>query len=206
MKPLSNALNTIDAALKVVAHWNPDEPDEKKRGAIPAAMHAGFRAAYDLTAPEGTTSPSAKQRRERLTAQRYLTMFSGLATKNEPLGDDWVAVARAAAWLGRLVIMITREDFSASKKRHKTARVMGKLSGGDDLGQTQEKWLKHAKKRAAKTPGMTASALAAEIAGNEKLNPRGKATDRHPDGKQKAVGTINNYLSKNRTEWDPERR
>lgn len=206
MKTLPDALDTIDAALKTVVHWNPDEPDEKKRGAIPVAMLAGFRAAYDLTAPEGTTSLNAKQRRDRLTAQRYLTMFSGLAVRNEPIDDDWVAVARGAALLGRLLIMITREDFSSSKRRHRTARVMGKLSGGDDLGQIQEKWLKYAKEQAAQTPGVTASALAAAIAENENLNLRGKATDRHPNGKQKAVGTINNYLSKNRTEWDPERR
>ncbi len=233
MEP-SEALDTIDAALKAVVHWNPDEPDEKtidaalkavghwdpdkeeratmydamlaeKRAAMYAVMDAGYRAAYDLTVPEGTTSPGAEPRRERLAAQRIWAVFGGLAARNEPLDEEWVAVARAAALLGCLVISFMREDYSASKKRHKAARVSGKLSGGDDLGQIQEEWVKYAKKRAVEAPGIGPSKLAAEIAGSEGLNPKREATNRHPYGKRRAIGTIRNYLSRNRAKWNPDR-
>jgi hypothetical protein len=197
VKPIPDALDTIDAALKAVAHWNPDKPDEKKRAVIYAAMHAGFQAAHDLTAPEGTTSQNAKakQRRDRLTAQRYWTMFGDLAARNEPLDDNWVTVARAAAWLGRLLIMITREDFIDARKRRKGNIEAGKLSAGEEAPLDWQRWDDYAKRRKRETPTVNATQLAHEIHRDKELNPKGKA-----------FGTINNYLGKIRANWDPEHR
>lgn len=134
-----------------------------------------------------------------------MAMGFSLAARNEPADVEWVAVARGVAALGRLLIMIMREDFTDARKRRKDARVSGGRSGGDDLGQIQKEWVKYAKKRAAVAPGIGPSALAAEIAGNEKLNPKREATNRNPYGERRAVGTIRNYLSGNRAKWNPDR-
>lgn len=195
MKSLPDALDTIDAALKAVAHWNPDNPDEERRAAMYAALLAGFRAAPDLSAPEGTTSPGARPRRELLEGRRFAARILELAALNEPLDDDWVTVARAAAWLGRAAVSAMREDFLADRNKRQQSIVAGKLSSGEDVQEDHRDWIEYAIERVAKAPGVGPKEIAREIYAHQ---------DRK-HGDKRDLKTIENYLVKHRVEWDPER-
>ena len=73
---LSDAIAKIQAALSAVTKWD-GKPDEELRH----ALLVGFRAAHELTAPEGTTSPKAQPRRDRLDDHRVVAMMIGSAVR-----------------------------------------------------------------------------------------------------------------------------
>jgi hypothetical protein len=188
---LSEAIVKIQTALSAVTHWR-GEPDEELR----KALLEGFRAASELSAPEGTTSQGAKPRRDRLESHRFLSMIVGLAAYNEPLEYDPVAVARAAAWLGGVSVKTMWEDFFDARDHRKVRQKGGKNRGGYELEEIRQGWINYAKLQAEKSPDVGAMELARKIYRDKKgLNRISRA-----------VGTINNYLGANRSEWDPSHR
>ena len=69
------------------------------------------------------------------------------ADVREPLEGDSVAVAQVTAWLGRLLVMITREDFSVGRKKQRSNIKGGERSAGYEVEEEQRRWKGHAQLR-----------------------------------------------------------
>ena len=204
MRLSEEALTKIHGAFESVKGWA-GGPDES----VLDAIRSGLLAAHDLTTPEGTSSPNAKPRRDRLHQRHIMTKVFGVVSMAELEVSNFnpVTVARVTALLGGMVTTVLREDFVVGRKRQRSNIKGGENSAGDDAEVVDEihgGWVEHAKKRVQESPKVNGKVLAEEIFSDQGLNPMMEPSPRYPDGKRRAFGTINNYLSKHRAEWDPD--